>query len=176
MSGIKFSRWVLRFATTVVLAMTLAGTSAARAAALADSTLEAAIAESHKALRAILNGDPKLYEALFADRDDITLGNPFGPYAKGKVEVVKTLAGAASKYRDGEVIGVDRVATYVNDTLACIVEGEHLRAKVGTSDALSAFSTRVTSVYERMAGRWRLVHRHADPITTPRPAESVLGR
>lgn len=104
------------------------------------------------------------------------MGNPFGPYAKGKVEVAKTLAGAASKYRDGEVTGVDRVATYVNDNLACIVEGEHLRAKVGTGDELSTFSTRVTSVYQREQGRWRLVHRHADPITTPRPAESVLGR
>ncbi len=176
MSGMNFSRWVSGVGTAIVLAMALAVTSAARAAPLADSALEAAIMESHKALRAILNGDPKLYEALFADRDDITLGNPFGPYAKGKVEVAKTLAGAASKYRDGEVTGVDRVATYVNDNLACIVEGEHLRAKVGTGDELSTFSTRVTSVYQREQGRWRLVHRHADPITTPRPAESVLGR
>lgn len=171
MSGTGFSRWIV----VIAAAVGLAGTSAARAAPLADDTLEAAITESHKALRAILNGDPKLYEVLFADRDDITLGNPFGPYAKGKIQVAKTLAGAASKYRDGEVVGVDRVATYVNDNLACIVEGEHLRAKVGASVELSAFSTRVTSVYERLAGRWRLVHRHADPITTPRPAESVLG-
>ena len=32
---------------------------------------------------------------------------------------------------------------------------------------------RVTSVYERLKGQWRLVHRHSDPITTPRPADSV---
>ena len=42
--------------------------------------LEAAIEESHEALRKILNGDPSGYAALFADRDDITLGNPFGAF------------------------------------------------------------------------------------------------
>ena len=45
--------------------------------------LESAITESHEALRKILNGDPSGYAALFADRDDITLGNPFGPFGKG---------------------------------------------------------------------------------------------
>jgi hypothetical protein len=53
--------------------------------------LEAAIAESHEALRKILNGDPSGYAALFADRDDITLGNPFGPFGKGRAEVLKAL-------------------------------------------------------------------------------------
>lgn len=142
----------------------------------AAGSLDAAIEQSHRALRAILNGDPKLYEDLFADRADITLGNPFGPYAKGTAQVAKTLAGAAAKYRDGDVVGVDLVAKYVSGTIACIVEVEHDRAKVGASDTLSEFNVRVTSVYQRLAGRWRLVHRHADPITTPRPAESVLGK
>ena len=33
-------------------------------------------------LTAILNGDPKGYEALFADREDITLGNPVWAFCK----------------------------------------------------------------------------------------------
>jgi len=140
------------------------------------SSLAAAIEQSHRALRAILNGDPTLYEALFADREDITLGNPFGPYARGKAAVAKTLAGAAAKYRDGEVVGVDLVATYARGSIACVVEVEHDRAKVGDGNEPAEFHVRVTSVYERLKGQWRLVHRHADPITTPRPAESVLGR
>jgi len=42
--------------------------------------------------------------------------------------------------------------------------------------ARAAKYVRVTSVYERLKGQWRVVHRHADPITNPRPAESVLGQ
>ena len=54
----------------------------------APPALEAAIAESHEALRKILNGDPSGYAALFADREDITLGNPFGPFGKGRAAVL----------------------------------------------------------------------------------------
>jgi hypothetical protein len=54
--------------------------------------LEAAIAASHEALRKILNGDPSGYAALFADREDITLGNPFGPFGKGREAVLERSA------------------------------------------------------------------------------------
>jgi len=146
------------------------------AAAPADPAFEAAVAQSHRALAAILQGDPSLYAALFADRDDVTLGNPFGPYAKGKAAVVQTLSGAAAKYRDGLVVRVDRIADYGDGNVIGLVEVEHNRAKVGGRAALSDFSARVTSIYERIDGQWRLVHRHADPITSPRPAESVLQK
>jgi uncharacterized protein (TIGR02246 family) len=146
------------------------------AAAPADPDFEAAVEQSHKALGAILRGDPSLYAALFADRDDVTLGNPFGPYAKGKAAVVQTLAGAAAKYRDGAVVRVDRIARYGDGNIIGLVEVEHDRARVGGRPDLAEFSARVTSIYERIDGQWRLVHRHADPITSPRPADSVLQK
>jgi ketosteroid isomerase-like protein len=71
---------------------------------------------------------------------------------------------------------VDLVAKYVSGEMACVVEIENDRAKVGASDTPAEFHVRVTSLYERIDGAWRLVHRHADPITTARPAESVLGK
>lgn len=139
-------------------------------------SLEPVIAESHEALRKILNGDPSGYAALFADRDDITLGNPFGPFAKGREAVLKALNNASTKYHDGSVVAVDRIAVYGNDAFVCIVEVEHDRAKLGTSVDFSEFAARVTSVYEKVGVRWKLVHRHADPITAARPAESVVGQ
>jgi ketosteroid isomerase-like protein len=35
---------------------------------------------------------------------------------------------------------------------------------------------RVTSVFRLEHDVWKLVHRHADPITTPRPAASVINQ
>lgn len=157
-------------------ALAVALMAAPTAATPADPAFEAAVEQSHRALAAILQGDPSLYAALFADRDDVTLGNPFGPYAKGKAAVVQTLAGAAAKYRDGDVVRVDRIAQYGDGNIIGLVEVEHDRAKVGGRADLSAFSARVTSIYERIDGQWRLVHRHADPITSPRPADSVLPK
>ena len=138
--------------------------------------LEATITESHEALRKILNGDPSGYAALFADRDDITLGNPFGPFGKGRTAVLKALNNAATKYQEGTVIAVDRVAVYGDDKYVSLVEIEHGRAKLGASPVFSEIAARVTSVYEKTGSRWKLVHRHADPITNYRPVESMLGK
>lgn len=137
--------------------------------------LEEAIAESHEALRKILNGDPSGYAALFADRKDITLGNPFGPFGKGRAAVLAALNNAAKKYTDGSVRRVERVAVYGGGGRFVLVEIEHDRAKLGTSSDFADFAARVTSVYEKVGARWKLVHRHADPITSARPAESMLS-
>jgi ketosteroid isomerase-like protein len=68
----------------------------------------------------------------------------------------------------------ERVGTYVADDLACIAEVERFKAKVGGSDDVATVALRVTSVFRRENGGWRLVHRHADPITIAQPAQSVV--
>ena len=46
--------------------------------------------------------------------------------------------------------------------------------KVGGIDELSAVSLRATTIFRREDGLWKVLHRHADPITTPRPIESII--
>lgn len=141
----------------------------------AAKSIESAIEQSHAALSAIWKGDPSGYYPLFSDADDVTLGNPFGPYVRGRQNVEATIARAASNFRDGEVTGVELIEKYVSDDLACIVEVEHGRVKVG-GEELVPVALRVTSVFRLEHARWKLVHRHADPITTPRPAESIISK
>lgn len=141
---------------------------------MAKADIESAIQESHAALDAILKGDPSGYEALFSTADDVTLGNPFGPYARGRRNVEETLARAAANYRDGGATGVELIERYVSDDLACIVEVERGRSKVGGTADLVPVAVRVTSVFRYEADKWKLVHRHADPITSARPASSVI--
>jgi ketosteroid isomerase-like protein len=143
---------------------------------MAADDLDRAIEQSHAALDAILKGDPKGYKALYSDREDVTLGNPFGPYARGRTQVEDTLAGAASHYRDGEITRAELVAKYASDDLACVVEVERGRAKVGGGEELVPVAVHVTSVFRLERGAWKLVHRHADPITAARPAESVIEK
>jgi hypothetical protein len=116
---------------------------------MADSGLYGIIEECHVALAEIANGKSTRWDALFSRRDDVTLGNPFGPFVRGWKDVVETAAAAATRYRDGEIIGFERVGTYVSDDLACIAEVERFRAKVGDSDDRSTVALRVTSTFRR---------------------------
>src|SRR5262245_40326679 len=61
---------------------------------MSTTDLDHAIERSHQALAAIINGDSSGYKALFSNQEDITLGNPFGPYARGRKNVEKPLDGA----------------------------------------------------------------------------------
>ena len=130
--------------------------------------------EYHRAGHAITNGHPEVYKRLYSRRDDVTLANPFGPPARGWSEVAATLDRAAGHYRDGEVVGFENVATGVGTDMAYTVEIERYRARVGGADATVPVAIRVTTIFRREEGAWKVVHRHADPITAPRPPESVI--
>ena len=95
---------------------------------------------------------------------------------RGWTEVAETIGSAATYYRDGEVIGFENVATRVTPDLAYIVEVERYRAKMGGSNEVASVSLRTTSVFRPEDGAWKVVHRHADPITSARPAESVVQK
>ena len=136
--------------------------------------LDHVIEQYHMALGKFMKGNHEPAKQLFTERDDVTLGNPFGPFARGWTEVVETMARAASHYRDGDAIGFDTISKVVTSDLAYIVELERLESKVGGREDVAPVDLRVTTVLRKEDGRWRIVHRHADPITTVRPAESVL--
>jgi len=145
-----------------------------RRASMPGLSLDEAVELHHEAGGRIMRGDCEGYAALYSHEDDVTLGNPFGPFARGYDNVLDTLQGAAAHYRDGEATRVERISEHVTDDLACFVEVEHYRAKVGGRSDASPVSVRATSVFRLEQGGWKLVHRHADPITTSRPAESVI--
>jgi ketosteroid isomerase-like protein len=81
---------------------------------------------------------------------------------------------AAQNYRDGEAVEFENVSTVTGAELAYTVEVESYRARVGGAEEISPVAVRVTTVFRREDGIWKVVHRHADPITAPRPPESVV--
>jgi ketosteroid isomerase-like protein len=142
----------------------------------AADDLDAVIEKSHEALDAFTKGDPAPLQALFSQRDDVTLANPFGPAQRVWPQVRDTMARAAEHYLDGRALGFDQIAKYVTPDIAYIHEVERLEGKLGGSDELTRVTLRCTSVFRREDDGWKIVHRHADPISGSRPAESVIQR
>jgi ketosteroid isomerase-like protein len=136
--------------------------------------LDQVIERSHLALGEIVNGNPEPLKEMYSHRQDVSLANPFGPPVRGWDEAARTMERAASNYRDGEIVGFENVAKYATSDLAYIVEVERYRAKVGGREEITPLTLRVTSILRPEGGTWKIVHRHADPITTPQPAESVI--
>jgi ketosteroid isomerase-like protein len=132
------------------------------------------VEQNHAAVDEFARGNSKPLEQLYSRRDDVTLGNPFGPFVRGFDEVAETMERAATYYREGKATGFDLVAKEVTRDLAFVVEVERLTSKIGGSEKETPVSLRVTSIFRNEDGEWKLLHRHADPITSPRPAQSVV--
>lgn len=138
---------------------------------------EAFLERYRQALVDIINGNGELYQALYSQRDDVTLANPFapfGPISRGYAQVCETIDRAASNYKTGESTGFDTVAVHHEAGFGYLVEVEHFRAIMASREEMSPASLRVTSIFRQEDGEWRIIHRHADPINTPRSADSVL--
>jgi ketosteroid isomerase-like protein len=134
------------------------------------------VRDYHQALDEFFRGNPKPAQALYSQQDEATLANPFGPVAVGWADVRETMERAASNYRDGRATGFETFASVVTPELAYLVEVESFEAKVGGAEETASGALRVTSILRREGEAWKILHRHADPITTSRAAESVIQR
>jgi ketosteroid isomerase-like protein len=130
--------------------------------------------DDHHALTAFVRGDPELKKRLYSRQDDVTLADPLGPPVRGWAQVEQALERAASHLRDGEVLGFERISGYATADLAYRVEIERLRARFGADQQIVSTALRVTMIFRREADGWKIVHRHADPITSARPMESIV--
>jgi ketosteroid isomerase-like protein len=73
---------------------------------------------------------------------------------------------AASTRRDGRFLGFETLAKPATADLAYVVEVERLEAKVHGGEEMSPYSLRVTMVFRPEEDAWKVVHRHADQVTT----------
>jgi ketosteroid isomerase-like protein len=131
--------------------------------------IEQIVEQYHRAADEFSRGDSEPVKLLYSHADDVTLANPFGPAVRGWEQVSQVLDYASARFREGEVTGFDGIAAYVTTDLASILELEHWKAKVGGRDEILPFDLRTTSTFRREGDTWKLVHRHADPISTADP-------
>jgi ketosteroid isomerase-like protein len=133
------------------------------------------IEQYYRVQREFLKGNPETVKDLFSHTEDVTLANPYGPPVRGFDEVSKTIEHAASLRSDGTFLGWQIVAKYVSAELAYVVQIERAEAKIGAREDITPLAVRSTMIFRpEEEGEWKIVHRHADPITTPQPAESVI--
>lgn len=139
-----------------------------------EDPVDQLIEQYQLALGEFMKGNPEPGKTLWSHRDDVSLANPYCPPVRGWDEVARVMEHAASLRRDGEATGFEIVAKYATPELAYVVQIERLKAKVGEREDISPYALRATMIFRPEDGVWKVVHRHADPITTAQPAELVI--
>ena len=138
--------------------------------------LDTFVQSYHAALDEFFRGNPEPAKRLYSSREDVSLGNPFGPFAVGWEQVEAAMDRAATNYTDGRATGFETVAQHVEGEFAYLLEVERFEATLAGREDTVTGGLRVTSILRAEDGEWKLVHRHADPITAPRGADSLIER
>lgn len=125
----------------------------------AEEFLADMLPKQRAAEEAIHNGDVEPRLALWSRHDPVTLyGAKFS--ASGWAELEPTFREVASMFTDSLAYDFEVVAAGASGDLAYTVGYEHNKVTVDGQPA--TYTLRVTHVYRREDGQWRIVHRHGD--------------
>jgi ketosteroid isomerase-like protein len=168
------------FAVALALAMLGIAYNAARvhvAPTSEEAAFQAFLSEFEQGTTGFINGDAAGWKARVSRRADATLMGGWGIVARGWPEVGSRYDWAARRFADsGATLKVEYVSTTVSGDLAYTVAIERSEVRLADQTARSPMALRVTHVFRKEDGLWKLVHRHADPILETTAPAAVLAR
>lgn len=109
---------------------------------------------------AFYRSDPEAYKALWSHGDDVTLFAAVGASKTGCDEVAQTFDSVSARFKNG-VVTLDYEVVYEGTDVAYTVGYEHGKVHLD-GGPLREIEIRVTQIYRRENGDWKLVHRHGD--------------
>jgi ketosteroid isomerase-like protein len=125
-------------------------------------------------LEALHNGNPRPRLAMWSTKDPVTLFGA-GMSGSGWDKVGGIFRLIASRWSECTDQRVEILAAGVSGDLAYTVELEHTSVSVD-GVPVEPYTLRVTQVYRREDGEWKVVHRHGDQIpidqSQPLPGEA----
>jgi ketosteroid isomerase-like protein len=130
----------------------------------ADDFLAATMPRLTEAEIALHNGDAAPRIAMWSPNDPVTL---FGAAVtkSGWADVRATFEWLGSSFSDCTSYQNEVIAAGASGDLAYTVALEHTTAAVNGAPP-QPYTLRVTTVFRREHGEWRIVHRHGDPLAS----------
>ena len=137
-----------------------------------DDFLTKTLARQVEAEEALHNGDLTPRMQMWSTQDPVTV---FGAIKSGSGwdEVSRLFRWIGSRFSNCTAYRFELVAAGVSSDLAYTVGYEHISVSMD-GVPVEPFTLRVTHVYRRENGEWKIVHRHGDhpPIDQSPPAEA----
>ena len=113
----------------------------------------------YAALKRMLNGDARALSDVWSHRPFVTAMHPLGGRQVGWAEVRKTWEEIARRSSEGKVELKDQLIRLAGE-VAYEVGTEHVEARLGGQKF--AAKIRVTNIYQRETGAWKITHHHTD--------------
>ena len=139
-----------------------------------DPSLRAFLTQFEEGTSRFINGDPALWKRNASQRDDVTIMGAWGGYEKGWKEVGPRYDSVAARLKQsGAKVKVEYLSSAASGDLAYTVAIERSAVQRIGQEAPVETALRVTHIFRKVQGAWKLVHRQADPLMEMVPPPGV---
>ena len=141
-----------------------------------EASVAAAIARLHAAMAKVANGDVSAIKSLYSQKADATSFYGWGGYEKGGEAVSRRWDWAGSQFKGGTV-RYENISTVVTLEMFYVTDIETFDdQRVAGVEGATGWSNRVTHIFRREAGEWRLIHRHANRLEAQHEPSTRMAR
>jgi ketosteroid isomerase-like protein len=122
-----------------------------------------------------INGDPNPWKDHASKLDDVTVMGAWGDYEKGWQQADPRYNWAAARFRDsGAKVAVEYISSGVSGDLAYSIAIERSTVRLVGIDETKPLALRVTHLFRKENGEWKMIHRHADPLMEKTAPKATL--
>lgn len=124
----------------------------------------------------VANGDVSAIKALYSHSDDATSFYGWGGYEKGWQAVSQRWDWAGTQFKGGSVHH-ENVSTVVTPDLFYVTDIETFEnQRMADMENISGWSNRVTHIFRKENGEWRLLHRHGNRLESQYQPSTRLSK
>lgn len=129
-----------------------------------DTSFDAFMQHRRNVASAFVNGDPGPLRDISTSADPATFFGPRGGSEQGAARVLGVNEAGARQFRGGGSTELEVLHYGAGGDLGYWTGWQHANVYLKGQENPVRMKLRVTEVFRRENGGWKLVHRHADPL------------